>query len=90
MISYRTLLFGAIIVMAAAAPAGADVLQPQPADVLQPQPADVLQPQPADVLQPQPAFGRQRPARPAYAGSTGFSFMETIVQFEDLLLRIAI
>ena len=84
MISYRTLLFGAIVVIAAAAPASADVLQPQP--------ADVLQPQPADVLQPQPAFARSHrgPATPAYTGSNGLSFMETVFQFEDLLLRIAL
>lgn len=85
MISYRTLLFGTIAVVAAAAPAA-----PALADCAQAQPLAIGVRSPFDSAIAQP-LTRRGHAAPSYsAPSPVMGFIDTFVQFEDLLLRISL
>ncbi|HET6895395.1 MAG TPA: hypothetical protein VFH72_08465 [Candidatus Baltobacteraceae bacterium] len=81
MISYRTLLFGAIAVVAAAAPAA-----PALADSGLPQPLAI------GVRAPHTGLTQHQTAPVSNAGATSFTntFVGAIIQFEDLLLRISL
>lgn len=74
MISYRTLLFGAIAVVAAAAPAA-----PALADSALPVPLAI------GVRAPHTGLTQHQTAATSNAG-----FVGAIIQFEDLLLRISL
>jgi hypothetical protein len=85
MISYRTLLFGTIAVVAAAAPA-APALADYP--IAQPLRIGVRAPHDYPIAQPLATRGQ---AGPSYGiQSPVMSFVETFVQFEDTLLRISL
>lgn len=81
MISYRTLLFGTIAVIAAAAPA-----VPAIADSGVPVPLAI------GVRAPHTGPAQHQSALPSNAGATSFmnTFVGAIVPFEDLLLRITL
>lgn len=87
MISYRTLLFGTIAVVAAAAPAA-----PVWADSGQALPLAVGVRSPHDSGQALPLFtkGHSAASTNSAAPSPVMNFVETFVQFEDLLLRISL
>jgi len=81
MISYRTLLFGTIAVVAAAAPAA-----PALADCAQAQPLAI------GVRAPHNGLTQHQLAPTSNVGSSRFmnTFVGTIIPFEDLLLRITL
>ena len=86
MISYRTLLFGTIAVVAAAAPAA-----PALADSALAQPLAVGVRSPYDSALAQPLMTRGHHAAPSYSASSPvMGFIDTFVQFENLLLRISL
>lgn len=86
MISYRTLLFGTIAVVAAAAPAA-----PAWADsgLALPLAVGVRSPHDSGLALPLVAKGHATPAYSA-APSPAMNFVDTFVQFEDMLLRISL
>lgn len=81
MISYRTLLFGTIAVVAAAAPAAPALADCAPA-----------QPLAIGVRAPHTGLTHHQTAATTNVGAASFmnTFMSAIIPFEDVLLRITL
>lgn len=83
MISYRTLLFGTIAVVSAAAPA-----IPAQADSLMPVPLAIVRSSHSGGTSN--AVRQQGPAASAITHSSFGTFLDTLVSFEEMVLRISL
>ena len=88
MISYRTLVFGTIAVIAAAAPAYADSVAAVPSIHTMDSVAAVPKPQTMDSVAAVPKVAQTSTTTTHMSFVT--SLAETFVQFEDFVLRISL